>query len=59
MSRYRVTVLGASGYVGCELVRLLAQHPAVELVGLGANRQAGQPISGTVSAAGLAGSPPA
>ena len=45
MSRYRVTVLGASGYVGCELVRLLAQHPTVELVGLGANRQAGQPIS--------------
>jgi N-acetyl-gamma-glutamylphosphate reductase len=30
-SRLRVAVFGASGYVGGELVRLLAEHPNVEL----------------------------
>ena len=30
----RVGIIGATGYVGAELVRLLARHPNVELVGL-------------------------
>jgi N-acetyl-gamma-glutamyl-phosphate reductase len=30
----RVAIVGATGYVGGELVRLLARHPAVEIVGL-------------------------
>src|SRR5437773_1585087 len=32
--RLRVGIVGATGYVGGELVRLLARHPNVELVGL-------------------------
>jgi N-acetyl-gamma-glutamyl-phosphate reductase len=32
--RLRVGIIGATGYVGGELVRLLARHPNVELVGL-------------------------
>lgn len=32
MTRVQVGVVGASGYIGGELVRLLLQHPAVELV---------------------------
>ena len=31
--RIRVAVIGATGYVGAELVRLLDRHPAVEIVG--------------------------
>src|SRR5437763_15680137 len=29
-----VAIIGASGYVGGELVRLLSRHPAVRIVGL-------------------------
>ncbi len=36
-----VAVLGASGYAGGELVRLLDEHPAFDLVYLGAHRRAG------------------
>src|SRR6476469_7325674 len=32
--RVRVGVIGATGYVGSELVRLLSRHPNVDLVGL-------------------------
>jgi N-acetyl-gamma-glutamyl-phosphate reductase len=35
-------VLGASGYTGAELVRLLIRHPNVEIVLLTADRRAGQ-----------------
>jgi N-acetyl-gamma-glutamyl-phosphate reductase len=38
-------VLGASGYTGAELVRLLLRHPHVELVLLTADRRAGQAMS--------------
>src|SRR5207245_8969772 len=31
MNRVRAAVVGGSGYIGGELVRLLLQHPAVEL----------------------------
>lgn len=37
----RVGVLGVSGYSGGEAVRLLLEHPAVEITFLGANRSAG------------------
>ena len=30
----RVGIIGATGYVGAELIRLLSRHPAVEIVGL-------------------------
>jgi N-acetyl-gamma-glutamyl-phosphate reductase len=38
----RVGVLGASGYTGAELVRLLLRHPMAEIVLLTADRRAGQ-----------------
>jgi N-acetyl-gamma-glutamyl-phosphate reductase len=39
-----VAVVGASGYTGAELVRLLSQHPHVRLQGLYARGSAGQPL---------------
>ncbi|HTZ80419.1 MAG TPA: N-acetyl-gamma-glutamyl-phosphate reductase [Stellaceae bacterium] len=45
--RVRIAILGASGYTGAELLRLLAEHPHAEIVALTADRQAGKPI-GTV-----------
>eukprot|EP00612_Vaucheria_litorea_P001773 CAMPEP_0171453664 /NCGR_PEP_ID=MMETSP0945-20130129/1276_1 /TAXON_ID=109269 /ORGANISM="Vaucheria litorea, Strain CCMP2940" /LENGTH=348 /DNA_ID=CAMNT_0011978565 /DNA_START=126 /DNA_END=1172 /DNA_ORIENTATION=+ len=41
----RVGILGASGYTGAELVRLLVNHPEVELKVLTGNTQAGQQFS--------------
>jgi N-acetyl-gamma-glutamyl-phosphate reductase len=38
----KVGILGASGYTGAELVRLLLRHPKVEIVLLTADRRAGQ-----------------
>src|ERR1700682_6193111 len=38
----KIGVLGASGYTGSELVRLLLRHPNVELALLTADRRAGQ-----------------
>src|SRR5438034_9373105 len=40
--RARVGVLGASGYTGAELLRLLIHHQGVEIVLLTAERRAGQ-----------------
>ena len=40
----RVGILGASGYTGAELLRLLAQHPNAEITALTADRSAGQQI---------------
>jgi N-acetyl-gamma-glutamyl-phosphate reductase len=44
-NRLRIGVLGASGYTGAELVRLLARHPQVEIRLLTADRQAGKPLA--------------
>ncbi|NLM49433.1 MAG: N-acetyl-gamma-glutamyl-phosphate reductase, partial [Clostridiaceae bacterium] len=40
-----VSVLGATGYAGYELVRLLAQHPRVEIKNLVSKNFAGKKIS--------------
>src|SRR5437588_10032326 len=37
-----IGILGASGYTGAELVRLLLRHPRAEIVLLTADRRAGQ-----------------
>jgi N-acetyl-gamma-glutamyl-phosphate/LysW-gamma-L-alpha-aminoadipyl-6-phosphate reductase len=42
MSRVRVAIVGGSGYIGGELVRLLLQHPAVELVQVTSESQQGK-----------------
>ena len=44
--RVRVGVIGATGYVGAELVRLLARHPNVELIGLVGRGRNHDPIFG-------------
>ena len=44
MKKTQVGILGASGYTGGELVRLLAGHPNVEIVLLSAERHAGEPL---------------
>jgi N-acetyl-gamma-glutamyl-phosphate reductase len=43
--RVRIAVLGASGYGGGELVRLLAPHPSVEITFLGASASAGKTLA--------------
>lgn len=43
-SKIRTAILGASGYTGAELLRLLLRHPAVEIGALTAERQAGKPM---------------
>ena len=44
--RVRVGVIGATGYVGAELVRLLSRHPNVDLVGLAGRGRDHDPIFG-------------
>ncbi len=39
----RLGVIGASGYTGADLIRLAVRHPAIEITGLAAKTQAGQP----------------
>ena len=41
----KVAVLGATGYAGIELVRLLTNHPEVEICVLGSQSFDGQKIS--------------
>jgi len=41
-AKAKIGVLGASGYTGSELVRLLLRHPRAEIVLLTADRRAGQ-----------------
>lgn len=38
---HKIAILGASGYTGAELVRLIATHPSFEIVALSADRKAG------------------
>ncbi len=38
----RIAVIGASGYTGAELVRLLIHHPGADIVAMTADRKAGQ-----------------
>src|SRR3954463_1067491 len=42
----RVSIIGASGYVGGELARLLLFHPDVELAQVTSERLAGKPFAG-------------
>ena len=42
---HRIAILGASGYTGAELVRLIATHPQMEIVALSADRKAGMAMA--------------
>ncbi|MFW8593203.1 N-acetyl-gamma-glutamyl-phosphate reductase [Cribrihabitans neustonicus] len=43
---HKVAILGASGYTGAELVRLIAGHPNIEIAALAAERKAGMEMAG-------------
>ena len=42
---HKIAILGASGYTGAELVRLIATHPHFEIAALSANSKAGQSMA--------------
>ncbi|MBR9842111.1 MAG: N-acetyl-gamma-glutamyl-phosphate reductase [Rhodobacteraceae bacterium] len=42
---HKIAILGASGYTGAELVRLIATHPSMEIVALSADRKAGMAMA--------------
>ncbi|RBO54463.1 N-acetyl-gamma-glutamyl-phosphate reductase [Rhodovulum sp. BSW8] len=42
---YSVAILGASGYTGAELIRLIATHPELRIVALSGERKAGMPMA--------------
>ena len=41
----KVSVIGATGYAGAELLRILNNHPAAEVVHITSESHAGEPIS--------------
>jgi N-acetyl-gamma-glutamyl-phosphate reductase len=43
----KAAVIGATGYTGLELVRLLRRHPSIDLAGATSESEAGRPVSGT------------
>ena len=45
MQRIKTAIVGASGYTGQELLRLLLVHPQVELVAATSRQEAGKPLS--------------
>ena len=46
-AKIRVAIVGATGYVGAELIRLLSRHPHVKIVGLVGRGRDREPIGGT------------
>jgi N-acetyl-gamma-glutamyl-phosphate reductase len=40
-----IAIIGASGYTGAELIRLIATHPAMQITALAANSKAGQSLA--------------
>ncbi len=42
---HKIAILGASGYTGAELVRLIATHPGMQIVALSADRKAGMAMA--------------
>lgn len=42
---HKIAILGASGYTGAELVRLIATHPSMQIIALSADRKAGMQMA--------------
>ncbi|MDA9865370.1 N-acetyl-gamma-glutamyl-phosphate reductase [bacterium] len=42
---HNIAILGASGYTGAELVRIIATHPSFKIAALTGDRKAGSPMS--------------
>ena len=45
MNKTKIAIIGASGYSGQELVRLLLGHPRVEIAQYTSRQYAGKPVS--------------
>jgi N-acetyl-gamma-glutamyl-phosphate reductase len=43
-NKLKIAIIGASGYTGAELIRILLNHPKVEIAALVANSNAGQKV---------------
>lgn len=43
--KHRIAILGASGYTGAELVRLISSHPSMQIKALSADRKAGMEMA--------------
>ena len=41
----KIAIIGASGYTGAELIRLISTHPGIEIAALAANSKAGQSMA--------------
>jgi len=52
--KQRIAILGASGYTGAELIRLLLAHPFAEIKMLTGDSQAGKPLADVYSHLGFA-----
>jgi len=50
MTRIRAALLGAAGYTGAELIRLIDLHPSLELVHVAARENAGQTLGAVIPA---------
>ncbi len=44
--KIRVGIIGATGYVGAELIRILSRHPNVDIIGLAGRDRQDDPIGG-------------
>src|SRR3990170_3648880 len=53
--RIPVAIIGAAGYVGAELIRLLERHPDVRIVGLAARGRDGLPVGAAFAPRGETG----
>ena len=42
---HKIAILGASGYTGAELVRLISTHPVMQIVALSGDRKAGMAVA--------------
>ena len=56
-NRAKAAILGASGYTGAELIRLIAGHPHIEIGALTAERRAGEPMAAVYPHLGPLGLP--
>ncbi|MDR1016981.1 MAG: N-acetyl-gamma-glutamyl-phosphate reductase [Coriobacteriales bacterium] len=50
MKTYKTAIIGATGYTGVELVRLLSAHPAFQICALSSDRGAGQALASSYPA---------
>lgn len=45
MQKIKVGIVGGTGYTGVELLRILSQHPHVQLVAITSRSEAGLPVA--------------